>query len=776
MMQDWFRNAKLGIFIHYGIYAVGDVSESWSFHNGNISYEDYMKQCEGFTASKFDAKKWAELFQKAGAQYVVMTAKHHDGVALFDTGYSDLSVVKKTPAARDLVKEYTAAMREAGLKVGLYYSLIDWSDPRYRTVYPEGMKKEDCLNDIYGSPAGKEEEPEKWQEFLEFNNHQLKELMSNYGTVDLLWFDGDWERSAAQWKMPEFREYLHTLNPNVVLNSRMQGYGDYETPEQGIPLYGPKGEWEFCTTINDSWGYRPSDNDYKSSGQIVRMFCDCITLGGRMLLDIGPKEDGTLDERQEKVLLDLGGWIHDHEEAVFGTEKGLDYNHFLGGSTISADKKTMYLFVYDKPQETLCVKGIKTPVKKVTVLHTGEELRFSYTGSLPWSGIPGTLWIWAGEMSIHPFATVVKVELEDEITYNLGHGEVVTFNEYNDSDRGAYEMKRIIGYVNTADLNHMREEDVRALTVINIAFGLIRDGEVVWDAKDARDGIVSIRKSNPELKIVLSVGGWGADGFSQSARTKEGRERFAASALAIVKEYGLDGIDIDWEYPGTSLAGIASDRSDKENYTLLLAELRKTLDAYREGMLVTTAVGGDVYFALQTDMKEASRYLDYVQLMTYDLQGGFQKVTGHHAALYHSEGNLFDACVEKAVNGFANAGVPMEKLILGVPFYSRKWDGVKGAGCRNGLGMEAETVGGYGGDYGELKESWIGKRGFIRYWDEQAKVPYLFDGETFISYEDCESLGVKIAYLKEKGMGGIMFWEYKCDPSGELLSFIKKNM
>lgn len=360
---------------------------------------------------------------------MVMTAKHHDGVALFDTGYSDLSVVKKTPAARDLVKEYTAAMREAGLKVGLYYSLIDWSDPRYRTVYPEGMKKEDCLNDIYGSPAGKEEDPEKWQEFLEFNNHQLKELMSNYGTVDLLWFDGDWERSAAQWKMPEFREYLHTLNPNVVLNSRMQGYGDYETPEQGIPLYGPKGEWEFCTTINDSWGYRPSDNDYKSSGQIVRMFCDCITLGGRMLLDIGPKEDGTLDERQEKVLLDLGGWIHDHEEAVFGTEKGLDYNHFLGGSTISADKKTMYLFVYDKPQETLCVKGIKTPVKKVTVLHTGEELRFSYTGSLPWSGIPGTLWIWAGEMSIHPFATVVKVELEDEITYNLGHGEVVTFNE-----------------------------------------------------------------------------------------------------------------------------------------------------------------------------------------------------------------------------------------------------------------------------------------------------------------------------------------------------------
>lgn len=431
MMQEWFRQAKLGIFIHYGIYAVGDVSESWSFHNGNISYEDYMKQCEGFTASCYDPKRWAELFKKAGAQYVVMTSKHHDGVALFDTKYSELSVVKKTPAARDLVKEYIDAMSEAGLKVGIYYSLIDWSDPRYRSIYPEGRKQEDeeFLKDIYGSPAGGEEDYGKWEEFLEFNNNQLRELMTGYQTVDLLWFDGDWERSAGQWRMPEFREYLHTLNPNVVLNSRMQGYGDYQTPEQGIPLYGPEGEWEFCTTINDSWGYRPSDNDYKTSGQIVRMFCDCITLGGRMLLDVGPKEDGTLDERQEKVLLDLGNWIHDHEEAVYGTDKGLSYRQFLGGSTLSADGTTIYLFVYDKPVEALCVKGIKTPVKRVSVLHSQEELKFTYTGALPWSGIPGTLWIWAGDMQIHSFATVLKVELEGEITYNLGHGEVVTNND-----------------------------------------------------------------------------------------------------------------------------------------------------------------------------------------------------------------------------------------------------------------------------------------------------------------------------------------------------------
>ena len=429
MMQEWFKKAKLGIFIHYGIYAVGDVSESWSFHNGNISYEDYMKQCEGFTASNYDPKAWAELFKKAGAQYVVMTSKHHDGVALFDTKYSDLSVVKKTPAGKDLVKGYTDAVREAGMKVGIYFSLIDWSDPRYRSVYPEGEDPKDHLKDVFATPAGGPEDPEKWEEFLKFNNDQMHDLMTNYGKIDLLWFDGDWERSAKQWKAKEFKAYLESMNPEVVVNSRLQGYGDYETPEQGIPLRGPEGVWEFCTTINTSWGYRPSDNDYKTSKQVIRMFCDCLTLGGKMLLDVGPKEDGTLDERQVKVLEDLGTFIHDNEEAIYETEKGISYDHFLGGSTLSADKKVLYLFVYDKPSENLCVKGIKTPVKKVSVLHTGEELSFSYTGSLPWSGIPGTLWIRADQMKEHPLVTVLKVELEGEITFNVGHGEVVTNND-----------------------------------------------------------------------------------------------------------------------------------------------------------------------------------------------------------------------------------------------------------------------------------------------------------------------------------------------------------
>ncbi len=164
MMQDWFKKAKLGIFVHYGVYAVKGVSESWSFHNGYISYEDYMAQKEGFTASKYDPQEWAELFKQAGARYAVLTSKHHDGVALWDTDTTTHNVVKETPAGRDLVAAYTEAMREAGLKVGLYYSLIDWSREDYRSQYQAGTPRENWSSqNIYSTPAGGEENPELWE-------------------------------------------------------------------------------------------------------------------------------------------------------------------------------------------------------------------------------------------------------------------------------------------------------------------------------------------------------------------------------------------------------------------------------------------------------------------------------------------------------------------------------------------------------------------------------------------------------------------------------------
>ena len=415
MMQEWFKDAKLGIFIHWVIYAVNGITESWSFYSGGISYEDYMKQSEGFTAKNYDPKDWARLFKKVGARYSVLTTKHHDGVALWDTKMNDWSVVKKTPAGRDLVKPWVDAIREEGLKVGLYYSHLDWSHPDYATIYRED-ERENLANlkrNRFCHPQG-EEDFEAWARFLKFHRGQLRELMENFAPVDLLWFDGDWEKSAEQWKMKELREYLHKFNPNVVLNSRIWGYGDYKTPEQGIPVLRPEGPWEFCVTINDSWGYQHRDKNYKSVRQIIRMFAECIGMGGNMLLDIGPKEDGTIDPEQEKRLLGLGEWINRHEEAIFSTNAGLPTGHYHGPSTVSKDNSVLYLFCFDRPYEDIMVKGIRNKIRKITAVGSGIELKYKKIGGAPWVKIPGILWIDVPEEVIDQDCTVIKVELEGE--------------------------------------------------------------------------------------------------------------------------------------------------------------------------------------------------------------------------------------------------------------------------------------------------------------------------------------------------------------------------
>lgn len=428
MVQKWFEEAKLGIFIHYGIYAVKGVAESWSFYNGRMSYEEYMSQLDGFTAKNFDADKWADLIEKSGAKYAVLTTKHHDGVALWDTQYSDLNVVKKTPAKRDIIKEYAEAITKRGIRLGMYYSLIDWSHPDYPSVYEGGVVPEDPSKaNPFAYPTDGVQDLEKWQRFLEFNNNQLKEVLTNFGKVDLLWFDGDWERSAEQWGLPAFKDYLLSFNKDLIINSRLQGHGDYKTPEQGIPITRPEGPWEFCTTMNRSWGYT-GDEHYKTLDQIIRMFCDCISMGGNMLLDIGPMEDGTIVKRQEETLLGLGAWIHQHEEAIFGTDEGIMTRYWLGGSTVSKDKKTLYLFVYDNPKESVCLKGLSNKINKITVLHSGKELTHVIHGGVPWFNIPGTTWIHLTPEDCNEYVTVLKLELDGELDMYGGSGAVVTHN------------------------------------------------------------------------------------------------------------------------------------------------------------------------------------------------------------------------------------------------------------------------------------------------------------------------------------------------------------
>jgi alpha-L-fucosidase len=426
MMQPWFSEAKLGIMLHWGIYAVNGIPESWSFFNRQISYADYFAQCAGFTAEHYDPRAWAALFERAGARYAVLTTKHHDGVALFDSALSDLTVVQQTPAGRDVIAPYAEALRERGLKVGFYFSHLDWSHPDYAPIPPE----ERTINSMPGSYAQWPEGPHTpaWQRYLDFRNGQLQELCTQYGQVDLLWFDGDWEPGDAYWQMKELREQLQQWQPEVILNSRMRGYGDYKTPEQGVPIMPPEGAWEFSVTMNDSWGYQPHDMNYKSMRQLIRMFAEVIGMGGNMLLDIGPKPDGTIPAEQVERLEAMGEWMHRHAEAIYPTTAGLPLGHLNGASTLSKDRETLYVFLFDRPWDNIPVKGIHNEIKRISVVGSGQELSHRKIGGAPWMHIPGVLWIDVPEEALNPYTTVLKVELEGPLKLYHGAGQEITAN------------------------------------------------------------------------------------------------------------------------------------------------------------------------------------------------------------------------------------------------------------------------------------------------------------------------------------------------------------
>lgn len=410
---EWFKDAKLGIFIHWGIYAVNGIDESWSFYNDYISYPDYMKQLDGFTAKNYDPEYWAKLIKESGAKYTVITTKHHDGVALWDTKFSDLNVIKKTKAKRDLITPFVNAARKENLKVGLYYSLLDWSNPNY-PIFTRKEKKY-------------ENDSKKWDAFTKFNFGQLGELTQF--NPDLYWFDGDWEQSAEQWKAKEIRKLLLEKKPTTIINSRLQGYGDYETPEQGVPVTKPENDyWELCMTINNSWGYQPNDKNYKSVNQLIRILVDCISMGGNLLLDIGPKPDGTIPEEQVAILKDLGRWTNKHESAIYGTRAGISHGHFNGYTALSKDRTILYLYVDNKPNGSLLIKGLKNQVNRIWVVGNGTKLNYNVVGKQYWSEVPGLLYIDLPEEVQDDEVTVIAIQLNGTVDLYREKGQVIESN------------------------------------------------------------------------------------------------------------------------------------------------------------------------------------------------------------------------------------------------------------------------------------------------------------------------------------------------------------
>lgn len=434
MMQEWFRKAKLGIFIHWGIYAVKGVTESWSFGFGEISYDEYMSQLKGFNASKYDPKAWAKLFKQAGANYAVLTAKHHDGVALFDTKHTDLNVLNSSPAGRDLVAPYCEALREEGIKVGLYFTNTDWSDVdnfsvvldktpeevrelrkdriSYKNLWDKVRNKELVLKeeDIKTTPI----KEVAWERFMERYRGEIVELLTNYGDIDLLYFDVMLARRGYSWDTKHVKEMITKINPGVVINSRLNGYGDYETPEQYIPIEPIEAPWELSTTLTDAWGFR-FENNYKDIHQIVRMLCECISKGGNLLLSVGPDAEGEIPIETAGMLIQLGEWTNKYHEAIYPTGRGIGPEYFTGGTTLTEDKKTLYLFIYDRPYQKIMLNGIRTKIKKITSLASGTELTYRIIGGAPWLHIPGCIWIDIDGNDVDHICTVVKVEFNDVI-------------------------------------------------------------------------------------------------------------------------------------------------------------------------------------------------------------------------------------------------------------------------------------------------------------------------------------------------------------------------
>ena len=433
--MTWFNEAKLGIFVVWGIYSVNGIAESWSFYNHEISHTDYLKQLDGFTAENYNPNKWASLFKEAGAKYAVLTTKHHDGVALWDTKLSDLNVVKRSPAKRDLIQPYCDALRKEGLKVGLYFSHLDWSHPDYPSVFNALTRKNWNANERSGIsefsfPINGNEDTKAWERFRTFHIGQLKEL-SLYFKPDLFWFDGDWERDDDQWDMKDLRFNLRKWNgKNLILNARMRGYGDYETPEQAVPITPPHGPWEFCMTINHAWGYRIPDIHYKPIGEVIKTFADIIGMGGNSLLDVGPKPDGTIPDKQVFTLKELGKWIKKHEEAVYSTVRGMPFGHFSGPTSFSKDSSTIYLYYFDSPRGEISVKGIRNKVKNIRIVgdSSNDKLKYRISGGAPWMNIPGTIMIDLPLDKLDEHVTVIALELEGERNIYHGSGGAIEAN------------------------------------------------------------------------------------------------------------------------------------------------------------------------------------------------------------------------------------------------------------------------------------------------------------------------------------------------------------
>jgi len=375
-MSSWFDDARFGMFIHWDHASQRGWELSWPMAGGifslprcqSVSPDEYHGLAATFDPDAFDATALAATARAAGMRYVVFTTRHHSGYSMFDTQLSDHKATN-SPSGRDLVREVVDAFRAEGLRIGLYYSLSDWHHPDYPPLLEEHRPYR-----LGASPP--QPTAEQGQRYRSYLHGQLRELLTGYGEIDLLWFDGQWERGPEFWDVDSIATMARELQPGILINDRLPGHGDFVTPEQFVPATPPAGRWESCLTINDSWGWNPDDTQLKSPRAILHALCETAGRGGNLLLNVSPRGDGSLPPEQLDRLDVLAQWMDRHAEAIHGTTAGLEPWQFYGPSTRRGNR--YYLFCLARPVESVTVRGIAVRrVERVSVLGDGTSLAFS---------------------------------------------------------------------------------------------------------------------------------------------------------------------------------------------------------------------------------------------------------------------------------------------------------------------------------------------------------------------------------------------------------------
>jgi len=415
MSSTWFDEARFGMFIHWDHASQRGLEVSWPMVGGVFT----LPYCQSVTpaeyhalAATFDPRSWdpAALARRAisaGMKYVVFTTRHHNGFSMFDTALSDHNVMH-TPYGRDILRELVDAFRAEGLRIGLYYSLSDWHHPDYPAFRPEDAPYMPGIS----PPLPSDEQADRFRSYL---LGQIRELLGNYGPIDILWFDGQWERSPAWWDCDAIAALARELQPDILINDRLPGHGDFVTPEQFVPPAPPAERWETCFTMNDSWGWNPDDMHYKSPRAIIHALCETAGRGGNLLLNVSPRGDGSLPREQVERLDAVAEWMHAHSDAICATEAGLEPWQFYGPSTRKENR--LYLFVLARPYESVTVRGLPVRrVENVSVLGTGRVLEFSTRTGVIEQLMPdpdGELTIVLPESELDRWATVLTVGVAD---------------------------------------------------------------------------------------------------------------------------------------------------------------------------------------------------------------------------------------------------------------------------------------------------------------------------------------------------------------------------